>query len=123
MKIYCSIDGDRIGARIEVKLLQENLAEAKELSDRVNAAMREIVERIKATGGKLIFWGGDSIFAEFDEGFDENLREELSQLFSERTGCTISIGTGNTPLEAYLKLKRQKIEKGSSKNSNESKYF
>ncbi len=116
MPVYCSIDGDRIGARIEVKLLQKNLAEAKELSERVNAAMQEIIDCIKAAGGEIIFWGGDSIFAEFDERFDESLLDELPQLFFERTGCTISIGTGDTPLKAYLKLKRQKIEKGSREN-------
>lgn len=106
MKVYCGIDGDKVGEKIEALIITGQLIEASELSRKVKSAVREIERMVQESGGEVIFAGGDSIFAKIE--FDEALCKNLIRIFEEITGCFASAGIGKTPTDAYLALKLAK---------------
>jgi len=118
MTIFLAIDGDKVGAKLEVLLITEKLDQATLFSLKVTSAIGKMVELIEQQQGIIIFAGGDNIMAKFDELGDldtivNELGYSLNQIFFEVTGCTTSIGIGHRPRDAFLALK---LAKGSDKS-------
>jgi hypothetical protein len=114
-EIYLAIDGDDVGHRLEYLMLTNNSRELSEFSSLFQSAMdwlkEELVHDLQAT---VIFSGGDNLLAilHSDDVPAEALRT-LSVRFAEKADCTLSIGLGQNPREAYFALK---LAKTSGKN-------
>nr|BBH94955.1 hypothetical protein KTA_31540 [Thermogemmatispora argillosa] len=108
-RVY-GIDGDKIGARLEALFIQNDLAEIRRFSQRVTEAMEEIKRLIKCNDGDIVFCSGDSIL--FLGNFEDEWCRWILQRFAELTGCTASMGVGESPQEAYLGLKLAKAVGG-----------
>lgn len=117
MTIFLSVDGDRVGAKLEALLITEKLEEATSFSVEVASATLRMTKLIEHKNGIIIFAGGDNLLAKFDDSestdsFIDEIKDALNKIFFEATNCTISIGLGNRPRDAYLALK---LAKGSDK--------
>ncbi|WP_176728814.1 mCpol domain-containing protein [Thermogemmatispora onikobensis] len=108
-RVY-GLDGDKIGASIEALFIQNNLEEIREFSQKVTEAIEEIKRQIRGRQGDIIFCSGDSIL--FLGDFDEEWCEQILQRFAELTGCTASMGVGESLQDAYLGLKLAKASGG-----------
>ena len=103
MRVFVGIDGDDVGATLVSLIIQNKAEEATRFSERVIRGLRLVGDRIRQSGGRVFFVGGDNLLAELE--FDRNLLGELQEIFKAETGCKVTIGVGSLPLEAYLALK------------------
>lgn len=114
-QLFVAIDGDDVGSRIELFILDNQITELRTYSERFNKSVDWLidifVERFAAT---VYLKGGDSIFIGTSRISElETVIEDLRQQFAQQSGNTLSMGIGSTPLEAYLSLK---YAKASGKN-------
>lgn len=109
--IYIHFDGDGIGDRLELFLLDDEIDEAKKLSENVNQAMKEISAAIESIdGAQVLLVGGDDLIALFSDGsLDLKKIEELRERFLNKTGCTLSTGIGTSLQSALNNLRRAKL--------------
>lgn len=103
MRVFVGMDGDDVGATLVSLVIQNKADEAARFSDRVIRGLQLVGDRIRRSGGRVLFIGGDNLLAELE--FDQNLLRELQEVFKAETGCEITIGVGRLPVEAYLALK------------------
>jgi GTP cyclohydrolase III len=103
MRVFVGMDGDDVGATLVSLVIQNKSNEAALFSDRVIRGLRFVGDRIRQSGGKVLFIGGDNLLAELE--FDRDLLHELQEIFKAETGCEVTIGVGRFPVEAYLALK------------------
>lgn len=116
MTVYCSLDGDDVGNILEGFMIRGQADLAAGLSQNVRLALSNVASDIEASGGKVIFFGGDNLLAEgkFDALFCEHLLRRFAEAAIYRTEqekvkrCTASCGLGKTITEAYLALKLAK---------------
>lgn len=106
MKVYFGIDGNRIGSRVESALITGDLAGIERLSRDVTRAIQVIERRIVEAGGRVVFTGGDSVFAEME--YDRDFCRELVDMFKQMTGCEAAAGVGRTPLDTFLAVRLAK---------------
>lgn len=106
LKVYFGIDGNRIGSRIESALITGDLAGIERLSRDVTRAIQLIEKRVVEAGARVIFIGGDSLFAEME--YDQDLCKELVDIFKQMTGCEAAAGVGRTPLDTFLAVRLAK---------------
>ena len=107
-----AFDGDGIGRRIELYLLENREEDVQAFSARILAAIGAIGQILESRGGELIFCTGDSVLAKFSPNTKvNNLIEECERIFLERTGNTIASGAASTLREVYLELKLAKGRK------------
>jgi GTP cyclohydrolase III len=102
---YC-LDGDNIEKAIEAYLIKGEINTLGDFSAQVTSTLEEIMQKVVSDGGRVIYCAGDNIA--FCGLFSEHWCEELIDLFRVRTGCTASLGIGDTSLEFYLALKLAK---------------
>jgi GTP cyclohydrolase III len=114
-RVYFGMDGNQIGRHIETALITGTLDEIEKISQNLSLAIKAVTDRIEANGGKVIFSGGDNIFAEIE--FDQDFCEELINTFEKLSGCTASAGIGHTPLETFLALRLAKSKSQTSVNN------
>lgn len=76
------------------------------LSRDVTRAIQLIEERVVEAGARVIFTGGDSLFAEME--YDQDLCKELVDIFKQITGCEAAAGVGRTPLDTFLAVRLAK---------------
>jgi len=109
--IYIHLDGDGIGDRLELLLLDNKIKEAAELSNKVSLAMEEIRATLNSiSGARIIFLGGDDVVAVIPNKC-QNIEkvEEIRKRFLQETGCTISGGIGTKASDALNQLRRAKL--------------
>ena len=106
MKVYFGIDGNKIGSRIELALITGDLAGVEQLSRNVAHAIQVIERKVVEAGGRVIFTGGDSLFAEIE--YDLDFCQELVNIFKQITGCEAAAGVGRTPSDAFLAVRLAK---------------
>lgn len=109
--IYVHLDGDGIGDRLELLLLDDKIKEAAELSKKISMAMEEIRSTINSmNAAEIIFLGGDDVVAVMPNE-SQNLEkiEMIRRNFLSKTGCTISGGIGFKASEALNQLRRAKL--------------
>jgi len=106
LKVYFGIDGNRIGNRVESALITGDLVGIERLSRNVTRAIQAIERKVVEAGGRVIFTGGDSLFAEME--YDHDFCEELVDIFRQITGCEAAAGVGRTPLDTFLAVRLAK---------------
>lgn len=101
--IYYGIDGDKIGRKIETMFIKGEEDNIKQFSKLIEYSINQLEEIIVNSEGIIIFAGGDSIL--FKGNFSENFCEKLLEKFIEITGCTASMGIGDSLTETFLSMK------------------
>ncbi len=110
-KIYIRFDVDNVGENIELNLLNKHYNKAQDIHDCIQLNMRETLKELRNFSSlSLLMIGCDDILfsinkIEFDLDFFNNLKEQ----FYTKTGFTISIGIGNSMLEALFNLRVAKL--------------
>lgn len=110
MRVFVGMDGDDVGATLVSLIIQNKAEEAARFSERVIRGLQLVGDRIRQSGGRVLFIGGDNLLAELE--FDLGFLHELQEMFKAETDCEVTIGVGRLPVEAYLALK---LGKGSGK--------
>lgn len=107
---FYGLDGDKVGGIIDAYFIRNEVDAVRIFSIKVAAAMEEIRKIVIQNNGVVIFCAGDSILF---QGYFENLWcSQVLALFRDMTGCTASIGIGDTATEAYLGMKLAKASGG-----------
>ena len=107
---YIGIDGDDIGAKLELFLLENNENKVKLLSQEVDLSISNIAQEIEEIGMQIIFCSGDSLLC---KGEQVSL-DKLSRIIKKNgNGINFSAGVGCTIKNAYIALK---YAKASGKN-------
>ena len=114
-EMFIAADGDDVGSRIELFILKGQMAELKEYSEKFNSSIDWLIDMLIAEFNATIYLkGGDSILVGMLNAAEiYNLIENLRQQFSQKSGNSLSVGIGHSPLDAYLALK---YAKASGKN-------
>lgn len=102
-------DGDKIGDRLELLLLDHLLHEAAAFSTAVSEGTKVVADALRSKGDEVIFAGGDEVLASSAVGFPDDFLEELRKIFRARTGCSMSMGVGISPSQALASLHRAKL--------------
>lgn len=108
-RIY-GIDGDKVGGVIDAYFIRNEVKALNAFSSRVASAVEEIRKAVIQGNGRVVFCAGDSIL--FQGNFDNVWCVRILDLFQALTGCTASMGIGDTATEAYLALKLAKAGGG-----------
>jgi minimal CRISPR polymerase domain len=103
---FYGLDGDNIEKFMEAYLIKEEINALSNFSLQVTSALEEIRQKVASGGGQVLYCAGDNIT--FRGLFSDDWCEEVINLFRIRTGCTASMGIGDTALEFYLALKLAK---------------
>jgi len=108
--IFAFFDGDNIGDKIELLLIEGRLSEASLLSDNLNLALEEIKRILNDKKVKIHICGGDDLLIEMPSNeFKYPIIEEVRDMFFQRTNCTFSCGIGINLNETIANLHRAKI--------------
>jgi GTP cyclohydrolase III len=111
--IVAHFDGDRIGPRLELLLLEEQLEEATAYSNAVERAMvalRDSLVQHVGAGAMVYVCGGDDLIVSFpDESISMGEIEKLRQEFRSLCGQSISVGIGASARSAVHSLRRAKL--------------
>jgi GTP cyclohydrolase III len=109
--VYVYLDGDSIGERLELLLLDNRVDEAAALSKAISSGIDNMRKRLlQIPDASLIFCGGDDLLAKLPE--NQSLRSEIEAIrikFLAESGFTISGGIGETAKEAAENLRRAKL--------------
>ena len=108
-KVY-GLDGDKVGGMIDAYFIRNEIDTLRIFSSKVVIAMEEIRRAVVQNNGIVVFCAGDSIL--FQGNFENHWCDGILALFKSMTGCTASMGVGNTATEAYLGLKLAKAGGG-----------
>jgi len=107
---FYGIDGDKVGSKVEYYLVENKVEELGNFSKNVINALESIKDIVINNDGKVIFCAGDSIL--FAGIFNDEKCSKMLNIFLVATGCTASMGVGNTSLQTYLALKLAKVKGG-----------
>src|SRR5690349_5270411 len=108
-RIYC-LDGDNVSTRMEAGLINNEITQVSRFSNQLTLTLEDIRELVMQEDGEVAYCAGDNIL--FLGQFDIETCEKFLAIFHEQTGCTASIGIGETSREAYLALKTAKFGGG-----------
>jgi GTP cyclohydrolase III len=105
------MDGDDVGSRIELFLLDGNLDAAVAISNRIAIAMDELRTALQRIPGvEVRLFGGDDLIATFPvNSISLAILNELRESFESGAGVTISAGIGQSIQEALNNLRRAKL--------------
>lgn len=108
---YLYLDGDDVGNRLELLLLDGNLADAAHVSDLLTSAMQDLRGALEATPNvEVRLCGGDDLIAVFNDGaLDEARLAEIRSAFHAACGITVSAGVGTSVEQALSNLRRAKL--------------
>lgn len=108
---FIRMDADGVGDKIELALLDNDIALAKAIHNAIRRSMQALAETINSAGNmEIIMMGCDDILLRMDAvSYRRAFFEELMQLFCMMSDCTISMGVGNSLMEALLNLNRAKL--------------
>jgi hypothetical protein len=108
---YLLADGDSIGDRLELFLLDGDVEAAAYFSERLRQALEALALALeKGLSGKIIFTGGDDVLALVPAAMvsDEACRG-LQSAYQNACGCTLSIGIAHSVDRAVGALRRAKL--------------
>jgi hypothetical protein len=108
---FIRMDADGVGDKIELALLDDDIALAKAIHNAIRRSMRALIHRINtANDMEIIMVGCDDILIRMEaEHYRRNFLVTLMRLFNDTSGCTISIGVGSDLQEALLNLSKAKL--------------
>jgi hypothetical protein len=107
---FYGLDGDHIEKTIDAYLIKNEIDALSNFSAQITSTLEEIRQKVVSEGGRVLYCAGDNIA--FCGQFSDHWCKEVIELFRVWTGCTASIGIGNTALEFYLALKLAKYMGG-----------
>lgn len=110
-KKYIRLDADNIGDSIELYLLKEDVKNSQEIHFKVQNSIALILDKIKESKNTLILMRGcdDILFSVNEDEFDLNFLEKIRKEFKANSGFTLSIGIGDSILQAMQNLRVAKI--------------
>lgn len=112
MTTYISLDGNRIGAKVESYLIANDREGLIHFSQGVEQARQAIAEELRAAGAIILFSSGDSVLAAMEFLFTAKDGEQLAQRFADLSGCVAAVGIAHTLCEVYLAIKLAKAADG-----------
>lgn len=102
---YAFFDGDGIGSKLEILLIEGKIAEASNFSESLKYALDTIIFDLKNNIHiKIILFGGDDLLFEFDNQINEEFFESIRNKYYQMTGVTFSCGVGNSIQESIRNL-------------------
>ncbi|MDB9526779.1 mCpol domain-containing protein [Oscillatoria sp. CS-180] len=107
---YIGIDGDDVGAKLELFLLQNDERKIAEFSRSVENTVRRLESQARELDLEVIFCAGDSLLC---KGQEQALGKLIRILNFQQESLSFSAGIGNTIKDAYIALK---YAKASGKN-------
>jgi len=110
MPNYCSLDGDKIGTKLEKLIVNQDMISLSKFSNLISEAINDITKKIKDKGYNIVFSGGDNIM--FHGEIETSFCDEISEYFENKTSNNLSIGIGNTMKESFIALKIAKAKGG-----------
>jgi len=113
-RVYVLGDADRVRERLEGYLLGDRPADVRTFSQQLSEGLADFVRSAQVLfGADILMAGGDDVLLSVEDGlYSRRTLEQLVRAFSEKTGCTISLGVGNDVSTAYLNLRRAKAAGG-----------
>lgn len=109
-KVYFFLDGDSIGDRLELLLLDENLEGAVKLQEDVRWAMKALQEQADTSNQiEMLMVGCDEILGRAPLNEAIKFVELARQRFLDETGFSMSAGVGNSLRDALDNLRRAKL--------------
>jgi hypothetical protein len=118
---YAFFDGDNIGNTIENLLNNGRVQEAVHLSESIKIAIFKIELFIGETeDAEIIIAGGDDVLIQYDsEKYSDTFLGEISQIFTNYTGLSMSCGVGENVSQAINNLTNVKQNtKGAIKSTS-----
>ncbi|MGH9828469.1 MAG: mCpol domain-containing protein, partial [Blastocatellia bacterium] len=109
--MYLHLDGDDVGSRLELLLLDGRLDKAATLSSKVTRAMQALRVGLEEIDGlEVRLFGGDDLIATCPSGaVTPGKLQELRRAFKRTCGITLSSGAGPSVQEALSNLRRAKL--------------
>lgn len=108
--LFIYFDGDDVGARIELALIDDDPAAAAAASELVSTAVRELADDIAMLAdGNVLFAAGDEVFAVVPARTPLDRLERMRSRFKETSGLSLSCGIGASSQEAALHLRLAKL--------------
>ena len=109
MLTYLHADGDGVGDKLELLLLDGDVEAAAQHSRAITEGISAAASRLQAAGWRLHFCGGDELLASTDAPVEHGVLAAARTAFRERVGCTISVGLGPSTGAAVTALHRAKL--------------
>lgn len=105
-KLYLSCDGDGTGSQVSSAVFHGDVSAARKLSELINIAGDAVMHHLtRDHGAQRVIQGGDDIMVEIPAArWDDCITEHIRDVFHEYTGFTLSVGLGDTPVEAAKAL-------------------
>src|SRR5688572_6226530 len=110
-RIFGRVDIDRVGDRLELYLLREDIQNAKAFQNELQLAMEWLRHALTVElGCDLLYSGCDDVLFRIETAaYCHDEIEQLREQFATRTGCTLSYGFGHTIGEALSNLRVAKL--------------
>lgn len=108
MITYISIDGNRIGGKVESYLIANDADGLVHFSRGVETARKAVEKHLRSIGATILFSSGDSVLAATEQPFLIATANELAQQFQAVAGSTAAVGIAHTLREVYLAIKLAK---------------
>lgn len=110
-KVFVRLDGDNIGDKIELALLDGEWEFAQQVHDSVQMSMKSLKSIIIGIESSIILMAGcdDILFSLNKSYFNEEDLSKLKATFLKDVGLTMSVGVGKSPIDAINNLRRAKI--------------
>jgi len=112
---YLLFDGDKVRNRVELYLLEHELKKLSDFSLAIYNAI-DLLKKIskEKLNAKIIYGAGDELFIYIDENnYNVNQIKDMINCFRNKTNCTMSVGVGNSPDQAFINLRKAKSAKSS----------
>lgn len=109
---FIRLDADNIGDKIEFALLSGKVNDAQDIHNSVQIAMREIRQTVDTfPSWKVLMNGCDDLLFQItgSDSFEAKILSIKSK-FQSSTGCSLSIGIGDSLQEALLNLRIAKLK-------------
>jgi hypothetical protein len=120
---FIRLDGDNIGDKIELALMNEDFKAAQSIHNKVQTSL-EIIRRKIMENNKMeiLMYGSDDILFCVDEDYDYiGFLKQIMKEFSNETNFTISIGIGNSIFDSINNLRKAKLS-GKNKIEEDKNY-
>ena len=109
--IFAYFDGDNVGNRLELLLLDGRVADACAYSESLNQALRDALALLQGLSNvNVLVAGGDDLLASWLSGtVSRGDLEKIRQAFFDACGQSMSVGVGRSASGAVHCLRRAKL--------------
>ncbi|MGJ1323679.1 mCpol domain-containing protein [Sphingobacterium faecium] len=109
--IFIRLDGDKIGDKIELFLLNNDWISAQDIHNKIQKGIESLVKYIKSIeSSQLLMVGCDDIlFTIKRHEFNLIIVQQIQKIFFNETQFTLSIGIGNSSIDAIHNLRKAKL--------------